>query len=77
MLQKKADGFFGLFKSIFLRNWSLSNARWFYGKNAKIEKENIYSTENRFGRNEMWCAEDNDSYMCHIYAKGFLDSNLN
>ena len=25
----------------------------------------------------MWCAADNDSYMCHICAKGFLDSNLN
>ena len=25
----------------------------------------------------MWCAEDNHSYMCHICAKGFLDSNFN
>ena len=25
----------------------------------------------------MWCAADNHNYMCHISAKGFLDSNLN
>ena len=25
----------------------------------------------------MWCAEANHSYMCHIFAKGFLDSNFN
>ena len=25
----------------------------------------------------MWCAADNHNYMCHICAKGFLDSNLN
>ena len=25
----------------------------------------------------MWCAADNYKYMCHICAKGFLDSNLN
>ena len=25
----------------------------------------------------MWYATDNHNYMCHIYAKGFLDSNFN
>ena len=25
----------------------------------------------------MWCAADNHNYMCHICAKGFLDSNFN
>ena len=26
----------------------------------------MYLTENRFGRNEIWCAEDNHNYMWHI-----------
>ena len=26
---------------------------------------------------EMWCAEDNYSYMCNICAKAFLDLNFN
>ena len=25
----------------------------------------------------MWCAADNHNYICHICAKGFLDSNFN
>ena len=25
----------------------------------------------------MWCAVDNYNYVCHICAKGFLDSNFN
>ena len=25
----------------------------------------------------MWCATDNHNYMCHICAKGVLDSNFN
>ena len=25
----------------------------------------------------MWCVADNKNYMCHICAKGFLDSNFN
>ena len=25
----------------------------------------------------MRCAADNNNYMCHIYTKGFLDSNFN
>ena len=32
---------------IFLRNRSLSDARWFYGKKRKIGKGNLYITENR------------------------------
>ena len=31
-------------------------------------------TENRFSRNETWCAVDN---MCHMCAKQKLDSNFN
>ena len=37
---------------------------------------NLYLTENRLSRNEMWCAEGNHNYMCHIFAKAFLDSNF-
>ena len=68
---------FALFKSIFLRNQSLSNVRWFYAKNFKIGEGNLYLTENQLSRNEIWYAEDNHIYMCHICAKGILDSNFN
>ena len=27
--------------------------------------------------NEIWYAEDDNRYVCHTRAKGFLDSNLN
>ena len=39
--KKKPTGFcsFYCFRSIFLRNRSLSNARLFYGKNAKLGRE--------------------------------------
>ena len=43
----------------------------------KIGKGNLYLTENRLSRNKMWCAADNHNYMCHICAKGILDSNFN
>ena len=33
----------------------------------------MYLTRNRQNRNKMWCATDNYNYICHIYAKGFLD----
>ena len=36
--EKKAMGF-ALFKNTFLRNQSLSNARRFYGKNAKLGRK--------------------------------------
>ena len=77
VLRKKRRRVFALFKSIFLRNRSSSNARWFYTKKVQIEKGNLYWTKNRLSRNEMWCAADNYNYMCHPCAKRFLDSNLN
>ena len=73
--EKKPTGFCS-FYSIFLRNRSLSNCGWFYGKTRKIGKRNLYFTENRLSRNEMWCAADNHNYMCHICAKGLLDANF-
>ena len=36
--EKKKRQVFALFESIFLRNRSLSNTRWFYSKKCKIEK---------------------------------------
>ena len=60
-----------------MRNGSLSDARWFYGKKRKIGKGNLYLTENRLSWNEMCCAADIHNYMCHTCAKEFLDSNLN
>ena len=41
-------------------------------------KENLYLTENRLRRNEMWFAVGNHDYMSHICAKKcfFFDSNL-
>ena len=35
----------------------------------------MYLTENRLCRNETQCSADDHNYMCHICAKGFLDSN--
>ena len=42
----------------------------------KIGKGNLYLTENRLSRNEMWCASDNDNNMCHICAKNFWIQTL-
>ena len=44
--QKKGNRFLLFFKSIFLRNRSLSNTWWFYGKKRKIGKGNLHLTEN-------------------------------
>ena len=49
----------------------------FMVKKRKIRKRNFYLTENWSKRNEIWLADDNHSYKCHIFAKGFLDSNFN
>ena len=46
-------------------------------KTPKIGKGNLYLTGNRLRRNEMVCAADSNNYMCHICAKGFLNSNFN
>ena len=33
---------------------------------CKIGKINLYLTENRFYRNEIWCAAYNHNQMCHV-----------
>ena len=66
---------------LFLKAFSWETNLWVtlgdFTVKRKIGEGNLYSTETRLGRNKMWCAEDNHSYMCHICAKGFLDSNFN
>ena len=76
MQKKKADWLL-----LFLKAFSWETVLWvmlgdFYGKRRKIRKENLYLTENRFTTNEMWCAVVNHSYICHICAKGFLNTNF-
>ena len=64
---KKRRRVLALFIGIFLRNRSLSDARWFYGQKRNIGKGNLYLTENRLSW--MCCASDNHNYMCHKCAK--------
>ena len=59
---KKRRLVLALFISIFLRNRSLSDARWFCGKKRKIGEGNLYLTENRLSSNVICCASDNHSY---------------
>ena len=61
---KKRRRVLALFISIFLRNRSLSDTGWFYGKKRKIGKGNLYLTENRLSWNEMCCASNNHNYIC-------------
>ena len=77
---KKRRRVLALFISIFLRNRSLSDDRWFCGKkrqSRQIGKGNLYLTENRSSWNELCCASDNHNYMCHTCAKEFLNSSFN
>ena len=73
---KKRRRVLALFISIFLRNRSLSDARWFCGKKRKIGKGNLYLTENRLSWNVMCCASDNHNYMCHTCAKEIFEFEL-
>ena len=71
--KKKLTGFCS-----FLKAFSWETDLWvtlgdFTRKKCKIGEGNLYLTENRLGRNEIWCAEDNHTYMCHIYAKGLCE----
>ena len=65
-----------------MRNRSQSKLGVFSQKNKnknknKIEKGNLYLIKYQFGRNDIWCAEDNHNYMNNIYEKEVLDSNFN
>ena len=77
VLRKKGDGFL-----LFLKAFSWETDLWvtlgdFTVKDAKFGKEIFILTDNWLGRNEVWYAEDNHSYMCHICPKWFLDQNFN
>ena len=75
---KKRQQLLGLFKSIFLRNVrSMSNTRWFCTKNCKVGKENLYLSKTRLGRNKIFCAKDNHSYMSNMCGKELSVSNYN
>ena len=63
---KKRRRVFALFKSIFLRNRSLSSLTLSDFMVKRRGKGNLYLTENRLSRNEMWCATGNHNYMSHI-----------
>ena len=49
----------------------------FMVKKSEIWNGNLYLTENRLSRNEIWCVAGIHNYMSRICAKGFLDLNLN
>ena len=68
---KKRQRVLALFISIFLRNRSLSDARWFCGKKRKIGNGNLYLTENRLSWNVMCCASDNHNYVSHMCKRIF------
>ena len=44
-------------------------------KKRKIGKGNLYLTENRLSRNEMWCVSDNHNDI--KLAEELIDSNFN
>ena len=48
----------------------------FYGKKRKTGKGNLYLTDHRLSRNEMWCAVVTHIHMCYICAKGFFRFEL-
>ena len=73
---KKRRWVLALFISIFSKNQSLSDARWFYSKKRKIGKGNLYLTENQLSWNEMCSASDNHNYISHTCAKEFLNFKL-
>ena len=74
---KKADGFLLFLKAFSWEIDFLVMVDDFTVKKCKIFKGNLYLTENRLNRNEMWYAVVNHNYVFHICAKGFLDANFN
>ena len=58
----------------FLKAFSWETDLWVTLDDFRVKKAKLW-TENRLSRHEM-CAADNHNYMCHMCAKGFLDSNF-
>ena len=42
-------------------------------KTPQIGKENLYITENRLNKNEIWCEADNHSYYVSHMCKRILE----
>ena len=63
VLRRKGDGFL-----LFLKAFSWETDLWVtlgdftVKKNRKMGKRNLYLTENRLSKNEMWCAVDKHNY---------------
>ena len=54
--------------------WTMSRGHGAKGKGKDdVWAEGTFCTP---FRNKMWCAADNHNYLCHICAKGLLDSNF-
>ena len=70
--KKKATGFLLFLKAFSSETDLRLTLGDFTVKRRKIRKGNLYITENRLGRNEIWYAKDNHSCMSHICAKRFL-----
>ena len=70
------------FKFHYLKNLKLFEAialrktKTVFALLKSIENGNMHFTKNWLDRNEVWSAEDNHSYLCHICANGILDLNF-
>ena len=71
VLRSKADRFLLFLKAF---SWE-TNLRVTLGdftvKKLKIEKGNLYLTENRLGRNEIRCVDDKHNYVSHMSKRIF------
>ena len=73
---KKRRRVLALFISIFSKNRSFSDARWFYGKKLKIGMGSLYLTENRLSWNEMYCASDDHNYTACVNKSASLKEHF-
>ena len=58
-------------KNPFARVCDAYNCDWSPLTKLSTKSNFNYLTENRLSRNEIWYAEDNCSYMCHVCAKEY------
>ena len=73
LCEEKPTGF-ALFNSFFLEQLIFEYDFTF--KKREIGEQNLYSTQKRLGRDDIYCVEDNHSQVCRMCAKGLLDSNF-
>ena len=77
VLRKKGDRFL-----LFLKAFFWETDLWVTLGDFTVKKQKYWEGKSVFNwksikLNEMYCAADNSNYMCHTYAKEFLDSNFN